>query len=185
MPNENQCAGCHVTDLKTKSIAPIGLKARHLNRDFAYREGSENQLAHWGRIGAMAGAPTPDRAPRSAAWDDPRTGTLDDRARAWLEINCAHCHNPDGPARNTGLDLRTSQRTPSAIGVNKPPVAAGIGSGGRLYDIVPGRPDESILAYRIASTHPGVMMPELGKRLVHEEGVALVRDWIAAMSGAR
>jgi hypothetical protein len=45
-----------------------------------------------------------------------------------------------------------------------------------------GQPDKSILAYRIGSTHPGVMMPELGKRLVHEEGVALVRQWIAAMS---
>jgi hypothetical protein len=44
---------------------------------------------------------------------------------------------------------------------------------------------KSILAYRIASTHPGVMMPELGKRLVHEEGVALVRQWIAAMTQAR
>ena len=54
-----------------------------------------------------------------------------------------------------------------------------------MYDIVPGRPDESILAYRIASTHPGVMMPELGKRLVHDEGVALVREWIAAMPGMR
>jgi hypothetical protein len=29
------------------------------------------------------------------------------------------------------------------------------------------------------------MMPELGKRLVHEEGVALVRQWIAAMVQAR
>ena len=124
----------------------------------------------------------PSEAPRLAAWDDPKSGTLDARARAWLEINCAHCHNPDGPARNTGLDLLASQRNPTTFGVNKPPVAAGIGSGGRMYDIVPGRPDQSILAYRIASTHPGVMMPELGKRLVHEEGVALVREWIAAMA---
>ena len=44
VPNENQCAGCHVTDLKTKSIAPIGLKARHLNRDYGYPSGTENQL---------------------------------------------------------------------------------------------------------------------------------------------
>ena len=60
-------------------------------------------------------------------------------------------------------------------------MAAGLGSGGLEYDIVPGQPDRSILVYRISSTHPGVMMPELGKRLVHEEGVALVRQWIAAM----
>lgn len=182
IPNANQCKGCHKTG---EDVTPIGPKARHLNRDFAYRQGAENQLTHWTRIGALVGSPTPDRAPRLAAWDDPKSGTLDERARAWLEINCAHCHNPDGPARNTGLDLMAAQRSPALFGVNKPPVAAGIGSGGRMYDIVPGRPDESILVFRIASTHPGVMMPELGKRLVHDEGVALIREWIAAMPPAR
>jgi uncharacterized repeat protein (TIGR03806 family) len=182
IPNVNQCKGCHQSG---GSLMPIGPKARHLNRDFAYRDGRENQLARWVRLGALDGAPPPDRAPRLAAWDDPRSGSLEARARAWLEINCAHCHNSQGPARNAGLDLSASQTNPALFGVNKPPVAAGIGSGGRMYDIVPGRPDESILAYRIASTHPGVMMPELGKRLVHEEGVALVREWITAMAGAR
>ena len=182
IPNVNQCKGCHKSG---EAMTPIGPKARHLNRDFAYRGRTENQLAHWTRLGALAGAPSPDGAPRLAAWDDPESGTLDDRARAWLEINCAHCHNPSGPARTTGLDLMAAQRDPAVFGVTKPPVAAGIGSGGRMYDIVPGRPDESILAFRIASTHPGVMMPELGKRLVHEEGVALLRDWIAAMAQTR
>jgi hypothetical protein len=74
-----------------------------------------------------------------------------------------------------------SQQNPTAFGILKPPVAAGLGSGGLQYDIVPGKPEQSIMAYRIGSTHPGVMMPELGKRLVHEEGVALIRAWIAAM----
>jgi hypothetical protein len=31
------------------------------------------------------------------------------------------------------------------------------------------------------STNPGAMMPELGRRLVHEEGVALMKEWIAEM----
>jgi uncharacterized repeat protein (TIGR03806 family) len=178
IPNSNQCKGCHTSGEKMR---PIGPKARHLNRDFAYRAGTENQLAHWSRSGALQGAPPPQEAPRLAVWDDASTGTLDARARAWLEINCAHCHNPEGPARNSGLNLLASVKTPTAFGIYKPPVAAGIGSGGRLYDIIPGQPDQSIMMYRIASTHPGVMMPELGKRLVHEEGVALVREWIAAM----
>jgi len=33
----------------------------------------------------------------------------------------------------------------------------------------------------MASTEPGTMMPELGRSLVHDEGVALVRDYIAQM----
>jgi uncharacterized repeat protein (TIGR03806 family) len=182
IPNSNQCKGCHKAG---EMVVPIGPKARHLNRDFAYREGTENQLDHWTRLGALVGAPPSHAAPRLAVWDDPKSGTLDDRARAWLEINCAHCHNPEGPARNSGLDLLASQRNPTSFGVYKVPVAAGIGSGGRAYDIVPGQPDQSIIAYRVASTHPGVMMPELGKRLVHDEGVALIRQWIAAMSHVR
>jgi uncharacterized repeat protein (TIGR03806 family) len=178
IPNANQCKDCHKTG---ETMKPIGPKARHLNRDFAYRDGKENQLARWSRLGLLACAPDPHAAPRLPAWDDPQSGTLEARARAWLEINCAHCHNPKGPARNSGLDLLASERRPVAIGVYKSPVAAGLGSGGLDYDIVPGKPDRSILVYRISSTHPSVMMPELGKRLVHEEGVALLREWIAAM----
>ena len=129
IPNVNQCKGCHKSG---EVMTPIGPKARHLNRDFAYREGTENQLAHWSRLGALAGAPPPDRAPRLAAWDDPKSGTLDARARAWLEINCAHCHNPAGPARSTrARPARPRSATRPRSASNKPPVAAGIGSGGR------------------------------------------------------
>jgi hypothetical protein len=67
------------------------------------------------------------------------------------------------------------------LGVGKAPVAAGRGSGGRSFDIVPGKPDASILYYRINSDDPGVMMPELGKKLIHREGAELIHEWIAAM----
>lgn len=178
IPNANQCKGCHKLG---ETVTPIGPKARHLNRDFAYASGTENQLAHWSRLGALAAAPSPAEAPRLPVWDEPATGSLDARARAWLDINCAHCHNPAGPARNSGLDLLASQQNPTAYGVYKTPVAAGRGSGGLEFDIVPGQPDKSILVYRISSTDAGIMMPELGKRLVHEEGLKLIREWIAAM----
>jgi uncharacterized repeat protein (TIGR03806 family) len=178
IPNSNQCKECHQG---AQPFSPIGTKARQLNKDFAYADGKENQLAHWTRQGILSGAPTPEQAPRSPAFDDPSSGTVDARARAWLEINCAHCHNPLGGARNSGLDLTASQTEPARFGVFKSPVAAGSGSGGLSYDIVPGKPDESILLYRIASAQPKVMMPELGRRLVHAEAVALVREWIAGI----
>ena len=112
IPNANQCKGCHKAG---EIMRPIGPKARHLNRDFAYSEGTENQLTHWTRRGVLAGAPDPAAAPRLAVWDDPKSGTLDARARAWLEINCAHCHSPEGPARNSGLDLLASQQNPTVL----------------------------------------------------------------------
>jgi uncharacterized repeat protein (TIGR03806 family) len=182
IPNANQCKGCHK---QGDVMEPLGPKARHLNRDFAYAEGSENQLAHWTRKQALVGAPDPQNAPRIAVWDDPSSGSLDERARAWLEVNCAHCHNPEGPARNAGLDLLASQRNPTAYGIYKTPVAAGRGSGGREYGIVPGHPDDSIVMFRLLSMETGIMMPELGKRMIHEEGAALVREWIAAMPEAK
>ncbi len=178
IPSKNQCMSCHENQ---RVMEPIGPKARHLNKDFAYADGTENQLARWTKAGILKGAPEPAKAPRFPVWDDPKTGTLDQRARAYLEINCAHCHNPKGPARTSGLDLLAAQTDPTLWGVGKPPVAAGRGTGGRLFDIVPGKPDESIFLYRMLSTDPGVMMPELPRRLVDEEGVALIREWITEM----
>jgi len=179
IPNKNQCKGCHKH--RDKTMLPIGPKAGQLNGDFVYEHGVENQLAHWRSVGALAGAPEPAEAPKHAVWHNAESGSLDARARAYLEANCAHCHNPRGPARNSGLNLLATAERPYEFGVFKAPVAAGAGSGGRPYDIVPGRPDESIMLFRMESTHPGVMMPELGKRLVHDEGVELIREWIAAM----
>ncbi len=68
-------------------------------------------------------------------------------------------------------------------GICKQPVAAGSGSGGLKNDIVPGDADASITAYRMNSNEPDVRMPEIGRSLVHDEGVALIREWINSMSG--
>ena len=62
-------------------------------------------------------------------------------------------------------------------------MAAGQATGALFYDVVPGKPDESILLYRMLSTAPAIAMPEIGRSLVHDEGVDLVRAWIAGLSG--
>ncbi|MBM7093408.1 hypothetical protein JTP67_33865, partial [Streptomyces sp. S12] len=72
---------------------------------------------------------------------------------------------------------------PLRLGRCKLPIAAGHGTGDHRYGVVPGKPDESILIYRMRSDDPSVMMPELGRSVVHEEGVKLIRDWIAAQQG--
>jgi uncharacterized repeat protein (TIGR03806 family) len=179
IPSKNQCMSCHENQ---RVMQPIGPKARHLNRDFTYADSTENQLARWTKAGILAGAPAPTESPRFPVWNDPKTGTLEQRARAYLEINCAHCHNPKGPARTSALDLMAAQTEPRLWGLGKPPIAAGRASGGRLFDIVPGKPDQSIMVYRMESTDPGVMMPELPRRLVDDEGVALIREWITRMN---
>jgi uncharacterized repeat protein (TIGR03806 family) len=182
VPNENQCAGCHVVDLKTKTIAPIGPKARHLNRDYAYPTGSENQLGHWSKLGYLQGMPGAESVPKNADWSDVRE-SLDARARAYLDVNCGHCHNAKGPANTTALDLTIFAETNRYLGVCKPPVAAGRGTGDHFFDIVPGKPADSILPFRMLSSEPGVMMPEQGRNTTHREGVDLINEWISAMPG--
>lgn len=181
IPNVNQCKNCHENG---GSNAPIGLRARHLNRDYVYGDGPANQLAYWTRIGYLTGAPQDAKdAPRLAVWNDPKTGMLDERARAYLDINCAHCHNPDGPGNTSGLNLSAFQKDMVALGECKTPVAAGRGSGNFRFAILPGHPEESILVHRMASAEPKVMMPELGRSAVHREGLELIREWIGAMRG--
>jgi len=181
VPNENQCASCHVTNLKSGEFAPLGPKARNLNRALAYTDGSENQIARWARAGFLAGVPAGE-LPRAADWRDEKT-PIAERARTYLDVNCAHCHQTGGTAGNTSLRLDALGPADWSLGLCKPSVAAGKGTGDRIHDIVPGRPDDSILPFRLASTEGGVMMPELGRSTVHQEGVQLIRDWIAAMPG--
>ena len=182
VPDQNQCANCHVTDVRAKQLLPLGPKARHLNREYAYADGVENQLARWTRLGILEGAPAPAHAPRNADWHD-ASQNLTARARAYLDVNCGHCHSATGPANTTALALDIDAPADLRIGLCKPPVAAGRGTGDHFFDLVPGQPDDSILVYRMASTEPGVMMPEQGRSVVHREGLALIRDWIAAWPG--
>jgi uncharacterized repeat protein (TIGR03806 family) len=175
IPNANQCKGCH---LKGDKVMPIGPSARQLNG--VLQSHSRNQLLEWAEAGILNEMPSIDKLPKLAAYEN-KGEPLDKRARAWLEINCAHCHRPDGAAKTSGLRLMADVAESNVLGVGKAPIAAGKGSGGRLFGIVPGKPDESILQYRIESTHPGIMMPEVGRKLVHEEGVELVRKWISEM----
>lgn len=178
IPNVNQCKGCHNTN---EVLTPIGPTARQLNGDFPYTSGRENQLQHWIKAGILQGLTDASQAPRAPVWNDPASGSLEDRARTWLEINCAHCHKPEGPAKTSGLFLSINEHDPTKMGILKTPVAAGRGAANLQYDIVPGHPEKSILVYRMESTDPGIMMPELSRKLTHKEGLELVKQWIKGM----
>ena len=111
-------------------MLPIGPKARHLNRDFAYADGKENQLAHWTRLGVLAGRTGSGAGPATR-----RLGRPQDRHARRPRPRLARDQlrplpQPRGPCRNSGLDLLASQQNPTSFGIMKPPVAAGIGSGG-------------------------------------------------------
>jgi uncharacterized repeat protein (TIGR03806 family) len=168
VPNANQCKACHVG--ADNALTPIGPKLRNLNVG--------DQLMVLAAAGVIAGAPAD--APATPDYRD--TALADDiRARAYLDANCGHCHAPGRPADTSGLYLNLEETDPLRLGVMKRPVAAGKGSGHLQFDVVPGDPEASILLYRMQSLDPGAMMPELGRSMVHDDGVALIRAWIAGL----
>lgn len=181
VPNKNQCKSCHN---ESNEIQPIGPKVRNLNRTLAYEGGTANQLVRWQETGLLAAGDYAAQFQPVANWEDPAGGSLEDRALAYLDVNCGHCHRPEGPAHTSGLYLTVDyQGERGKLGICKTPVAAGKGSGNRRFGITPGQPDSSILVFRMESDDPGVMMPELGRVTAHREGIALVRAWIEAIDG--
>ncbi|KPQ32637.1 MAG: conserved hypothetical protein, HNE_0200 family [Porphyrobacter sp. HL-46] len=167
IPNKNQCKTCHGKD---GEVIPIGPKARNLSAEWL------GQIAAAGRLDGL-----PSGAGQLPDWSTHASGPAAPLARAYLDVNCAHCHQPGGGASNSGLDLRWEQEDPHAIGVLKRPVAAGRGAGGHDFSVLPGAPDQSILLYRMDSAEPGIAMPELGKASVDHDGVAVIRRWISEM----
>lgn len=183
VPNAQQCQKCHSTEnAGGKGILPIGPKARNLNKSYAYSATlSANQLAHWDNLKILSGFPGVSAAPVNADWTD-TAQTLEARAKAYLDVNCAHCHNPGGNASQSGLmlDFATigSTAAPEQWGVCKKPLAYGGPGAPYRYGIEPGKADESILLYRMAHTGTADVMPALGRKVNHTEAIALVRDWI-------
>lgn len=181
VPDANQCGGCHTPDHSAKELRPLGPKAWQLNREYSWWGDSASQLDHWvaaGMLQAFAEQP-----PAGSRWSQPGSDTLELRAKAYLDSNCGHCHNAAGAADTSALHLNRSAAVDRHYGVCKTPVAVGRGSGDRPYDIYPGRPDDSILVYRMQHSDPAIAMPELGRASVHAEGVKLISDWIASMHG--
>lgn len=169
VPNKNQCKECHS---RAGQLVPIGPKAANIRFPATLNRGAV--AARFANPAALGVRPMP-------RWDDERSGTLAEHARAYLDVNCAHCHHPAGSASNSGLFLGWDVSDSKALGMEKRPVAAGRGSGGRDFSIAPGRADASILIYRLESLDPGIAMPEVGRSTVHREGADLLRQWIASM----
>jgi uncharacterized repeat protein (TIGR03806 family) len=178
VPNTNDCKRCHYSN---GVLGPIGPKARNLNMELAGH--TDNQLAEWAAAGKLSELPDLKQVEKMPDWRDSVHYTLGQRARAYLDVNCAHCHSQGGDAMNTGLFLDYQQKDAGHTGNMKSPVSAGGGAGGMNYDIVPGDASQSILAYRMNSTEPGTAMPELGRTLIHREAVRLIQQWINGMPG--
>lgn len=168
VPNKNQCKECHgVNEGIKNAVMPIGPKIRNLEQSSIDKLVAANVLQ-------IEGSAT------NVIWDK-SNNQLERNARAYLDINCGHCHNENGSASNSGLFLDYEQSDSVAYGIYKRPVAAGRGSGGLEFAIKPGHAEESIIIHRMKSNEAGVAMPQIGRAITHKKGVEIVSRWINAM----
>ena len=173
-PNKNQCKECHQINA---SLTPIGPKARNMNLSLSYDDKPQNQLAKWHDLGWIDQDIDFMKMINYSSLNE----DIEDRARAYLEINCAHCHIPGGAADTTGLYLMLEETNKKSLGFYKKPVAAGKASFNLKYSIVPKKPNQSILLRRMESMDPGIMMPESGRALKHVEGIEVIIEWINSL----
>lgn len=210
MPNASQCITCHANDDNETGSPPIGPKVRNLNRPYRSESpldsdqarhpiAGKNQLAWMCSQRFISNCPDDlkveaatqiaravEHVPRFNVPGDSgfpigSDQDLEARARAYLEINCAHCHNDKGQASNTGMYVDVFRPVNATYGICKGPTATGSeGRGGRLVDIQPGSANDSIMVYRMGpeATTPAARMPPLARSVVHAEGVAVVSEWI-------
>ncbi|RKH56053.1 SO2930 family diheme c-type cytochrome [Corallococcus llansteffanensis] len=183
VPSKNQCLICHhlQDEAGVQVMHPIGVKARYLHHPNTYGGVERDQLEYLASLGKLDGLPPAAELPKAPDAFDPSASDLSTRARTYLDINCAHCHNPKGTAGITSrLFLNIDNADLFTLGECKRPGSAGSGVGG-TFDIVPGNHAESILWYRMHTEESGKMMPQIGRVVHHAEGSKLIADWIDSL----
>jgi len=193
IPSRSDCFACHT---KEEGFV-LGLTTRQMNRMLRYRGDRENQIELLDRLGAFAEqvGKSPEELEQFPEWPfgnldrsgegedveqslHPPEGDTEFLARAWLEVNCAVCHRPDGIAPH-GRDMRFHVDMDRMNLVGKEPRQGQLGPPDTLL-ITPGEPRQSELFFRI-SRRGQRQMPPVGTRVVDPQGTEIVRRWIAEM----
>jgi uncharacterized repeat protein (TIGR03806 family) len=176
-PSREDCLTCHTR----LAGGVLGVTARQMNREMKDARGhTGNQLIRWKRLGLFEGDPDDQSLLKSPALarTDADGGSLEQRARSWLDANCAYCHRPGGTV--VTFDSR----------FNTPPEQQNLVNGPVLIDrgvdnarvIAPNDIWRSVALQRI-NTVDEFKMPPGGRQVVDQPGVELVRQWIQSLPG--
>lgn len=152
IPSDTDCFTCHSNNSQSTLIGP---KLRTLNFDI----NGVNQLQTLIDNGMLEGLTDPNTVNVLPNWEDESLG-LERRARAYMDINCAHCHIEGGNCELMS-NLRLAYETDF--------VESNISNS-----------SSSILA-RIQNTIPNYGMPLIGTTILHDEGVSLLVDYINSL----
>jgi uncharacterized repeat protein (TIGR03806 family) len=176
-PSRENCLTCH----NAHTTGVLGVKARQLNRTLSYPSGvTDNELRTLNHLHLLTPALSDlelKSLPTLAASAD-GSRSIEDRARSYLDANCAHCHRPGGTvayfdARYT-TPLAKQELVDGPILINE-----GID---RPHPIAPHDIWRSI-AYMRADTNGDIRMPPLARETIDVKGMQLLRDWIESMPG--
>lgn len=173
IPGESECLICHKA---FDEAIPIGIKPQNLNSDYAFEDGVSNQLQKWVDIGYLDNN-IPANINTVVDWQD-ASFSLDERARSYLDINCAHCHSDRGHCDYRSLRLDYDDTVSAAnLGVCVDPDTPIPG-----YEddkiITAGDAQNSILYYRLTTNKEQYRMPLRGRSITHDESLELIEEWI-------
>lgn len=171
-PGRGQCPQCHTPG----SGFSLGPSTAQMNAEFPYAEGAMNQVEKFKQLGlfeaepkAMTGYPDP-ATPDANAPDD-----LEQRARSYLQTNCAICHRPSG--EYSGMDMRWGKPIADMRICEVSERDNGLVP---KYRVVPGDPSKSAMSFRMHALDK-VRMPKIGSLVVDPVGSKLIDDWITAI----
>jgi uncharacterized repeat protein (TIGR03806 family) len=171
-PSPSECLGCHTS----ASGRVLGMRTRQLNRAFAYSGGSDNELHAFSACMGLFAKPieAPSFYPALADPND-AAETINARARSYLAANCAHCHQPGGPAPGS-MDMRYEPLLGGMNLIGVTPSSGDLGISG-AQRIKVGASAQSVLWQRVASTDPTLRMAK-GSQIPDPLAVSLLRTWI-------
>ena len=178
-PSRSDCFVCHTG----AAGSVLGPKSRQLNSNLFYPSTglTGNQIESLNHIGVFE--PVVDLSSLANLLKSyniaDETATLDQRARSYLDANCAGCHRPDGGPRST-FDLRLNVEDGES-GIINGEVIDNLGIEGAKI-VVPGDPYKSILFKRLSEVGTSTAMPPLAKNVLDEEAIELVRNWILSLA---
>ena len=175
-PSREDCLTCH-----TRTAGGVlGVNTRQLNRAVTGAVGLTNQLLAWSHAGLFESRVKEEDLPalaRLAPSTDSKS-SLEDRARSYLDANCANCHRPGGTVAEFDARYDIPLAKQNLVGA---PVLIDEGIDGALA-IAPNDVWRSIVFNRL-NRLDGARMPPLAHSELDQEGIKLLRQWIESLPG--
>ncbi|MEZ5989841.1 MAG: PQQ-dependent sugar dehydrogenase [Planctomycetota bacterium] len=172
-PDSASCMQCHTS----AAGFVLGVRTSQVHRTYPYPLMDDDQLRSWNNIGLFTSSLDEKRIHTMPQLVDPRGpyGNLEQKARSYLEGNCAQCHRPGGPTPND-MDLRASTPILEAGLLDVAPTSGDLGLT-TPRRVLPGKKESSVLWERMRRLDQH-RMPPLGSSVVDQPGVVLVGQWI-------